>query len=196
LIDSTGSHWNEVWDVWKVSHSYDDCDSASVHLREFAWKIHDQSNLNSAIKDAAKVLATSIDDALLAEFMYPPYHEYTNLGGISIHFPWNQDLFDSTSYAQLDFVTTNWHSFISTFIQSFSSNCAGTLNITSTPTGAKVFLNDVYTGYKTNAIISGILPGSYTLRLSKEGYLDYVRLDFEIKPRVPTSWSATLDPIH
>ncbi len=174
LIDSTGTFWNEVWDAWDASHisGYNDSESIFVDLREFARQIQSQPNLNSTIKNYADTLEDSIDEAVLAEFMHP---DYPNLGGISIHFPWNQDDFDSTSYVQLDFVTTNWHSFVSTFIQSFLGNYSGTLNISSKPTGARVFLNEEYTGDTTNVIIGGLFPGYYILKLVKDGYQEKTR---------------------
>ncbi len=183
LIDSTGSYWSEVWDAWKASHVYDNLDSAVVDLREFAWQIQSQPNLNSATKNDAEALETSVNDAVLEQFKYP---NYSNLGGISIYLPWNQDDFDSTTYAQLDFYETDWHSFISTLIQSFSDNYAGALYITSNPTGARVFLNGVDTKDTTNVVIGRLLPGDYTIKLVKSGYPVRIRESIRIYPQQTT----------
>lgn len=183
LIESTGSFWNEVWDAWEPSHVYKDCDSAFVHLREFAHQIQSQPNLNSAIRDDAQALEASVNAAELEEFMHPDYPA-TELGGISIYLPWNQDDFDPTNYDRLDFSETNWHSFISVFIQSFLGNYAGALNIKSIPTGARVFLNEVETGDTTDVIIGGLLPGEYEVKLVKSGYRDYTfPTSYELKPQ-------------
>ncbi|MCK4403986.1 MAG: PEGA domain-containing protein [candidate division Zixibacteria bacterium] len=171
LIDSTGSYWTEVWDAWEASHIYYQCDSAFVDLREFARQIQTKPNLNSATQNAAQALEISVNAAVLAEYKFP---NFSKLSGISIYLPWNQDLFDSPTYTQLDFLATDWHSFISAFIQSFSDSYAGTLHITSTPTEAKVFLNGADTGFETNAIIGGLLPGDYALKLVKTGYYQQV----------------------
>jgi hypothetical protein len=197
LIDSTGSFWNEVWDAWEVSHNYDDTDSNSAHLRKFALEIQKQPNLNSIITNAAEDLASSIEDAVLAENMYPYYHDLDSLGSLSVYFPWNHDDFDSVDYAQLDFPVTNWDGFISVFIQSFSDNYAGTLSITSEPTGARVFLDGLDTGYDTDALIGGIFPGVfYTLKLVKLGYQDWVKYNVFFDPQETKVLHAKLIPSH
>jgi hypothetical protein len=49
------------------------------------------------------------------------------------------------------------------------SGTSGSLDITSIPAGAKVYLDDVYQG-KTSLLITNLDPGAYMLRLEKEGY--------------------------
>jgi hypothetical protein len=121
------------------------------------------------IRSDAEDLVSSINEVVRAQHMHPPYDL---IGGLSIHLPWNQTDFDSLDYAQLDLSETEWDSFLSAFIQSFSGNYAASLQISSSPTGAKVFLSEVDTGYETNALITDILPGRYTIRLTKAGYQD------------------------
>lgn len=191
LVDSTGAFWNEVWDAWSVSHNYDELDSTVVDLRQFAREIQAKANLNPMIRTEADALRATVNDVVIADCMFP---RYDLIGGLSIHLPWNQLDFDSLNYVQLDLSATNWHGFVSTFINAFSSGFAGTLDIRSTPTGASVYLDGLYTGYETNCIISEIMPGLYTLKLTKGGYLDYVKANFEIKPRVVTYWTVTLVP--
>lgn len=48
----------------------------------------------------------------------------------------------------------------------------GTLSCNTTPSGASIYLNDVYQGL-TNKTISNLEPGSYTVKYTKEGYEDY-----------------------
>jgi len=192
LIDSTGSYWTEVWDAWRGSDIFYDSDSSFVDLREFARQLKSQPNLNTTIKNDAEKVETSVSGdygAVLAKFMYPP--DYKIPSGISIHFPWNQELFDSTSYVQLDFSETNWYSFISIFIQRYSDSYAGILDIKSIPTGAKVFLNEVYTGYETDAIIRGLIPGGYDVRLVKTGCEDWTR-SIHINAQDSLSYTAWL----
>lgn len=181
LIDSTGIYWTEVWDAWTTyPHNYVDCDSIFVDLREFARQIDGILNLNSAIKSDAQDVEISVNAAVLVQYNYL---DYGTLGGISIHLPWNQDDFDSTNYDWLDFSETNWHSFISVFIQSFLGNYAGTLNIKSIPTGARVFLNEVDTEDTTDVIIGELLPGEYTVKLVKSGYRDFTFPTVDLKPQ-------------
>jgi hypothetical protein len=167
LIDSTGAYWGELWNAWSVSYSHTsmECDSVFGDLRGFARQIQNEPDLDSVIRANAEAVEVSINEAIEVMFTSPPYSEH---GGIAIHFPWNEDLFDSTHYAQLDFSQTNWDDFISIFIQSLWS---GALEIISNPTGASIFLNGKDTGYKTNAIISGLFPGEYNIKLVKDDTL-------------------------
>ena len=180
LAGGAGAFWSEVWDAWGASHNYGELDSTVVDLRKFAGEIQGKTNLNLIIRSDAEDLASSIkDEAVLAQRMHP---QQDLIGGLSIHLPWNQMDFDSLDYAQLDLSETEWDSFISTFIQSFSGNYAASLQISSSPTGAKVFLNEVDTGYETNALITDILPGLYTIRLTKAGYKDVFQQNVLLVP--------------
>jgi hypothetical protein len=179
LVGGAGAFWNDVWDAWGASHNYDELDSTVVDLRQLAREIQTKTNLNLLIRSDAEDLDSSVNEAVLAQFMHP---EQDLIGGLSIHLPWNQIGFDSLDYVQLDFSTTNWHSFLSTFIQSFSGKYAASLQISSSPTGAKVFLNEVDTGYETNALITDILPGRYTIRLTKAGYRDFFQQNVWFNP--------------
>lgn len=46
----------------------------------------------------------------------------------------------------------------------------GSLSITSTPTGATVFLNDINQGVQTPVTLSNLAPGTYTVKLTKLRY--------------------------
>ena len=174
LIDSTGANWRDVWNAWDGSQISDYGDSNFVDLLQFAWLIENKSNLDSLIKARAIDVGISGNDAVRVEFLNPYPGPFNYIHGISIHLPWNQNDFDSVSYAYLDFPTaTHWDEFISVFIQTFSGSYAGNLDIRSTPTGAKVFLNNIDTGYETNVIIKGLLPGRYILKLEKAGCQPY-----------------------
>jgi hypothetical protein len=52
----------------------------------------------------------------------------------------------------------------------------GTASITSVPTGASVYANGIYVGQTSSGgplIFSQVIPGTYTLLLSRSGYQDY-----------------------
>jgi hypothetical protein len=49
----------------------------------------------------------------------------------------------------------------------------GSIQVNSTPTGAKVYLNGTDTGRTTNCTLTNIQPGSHTVKLVKDGYVDY-----------------------
>jgi hypothetical protein len=171
LVSGAGAFWSDVWDAWSVSHLYDELDSATVDLRKFALQIQGKTNLNLIIRSDAEDLGVSIQEVVVAQHMHP---EWYSIGGLSIHFPWNQADFDSLDYAEVDLSETEWNSFISTFIQTFSSSYGGILDVGSVPSGASVYLDGVDTGYKTRAIIRGLLPKLYELRLVKSGCNDFV----------------------
>lgn len=60
----------------------------------------------------------------------------------------------------------------------------GVIALSSTPKGATVFLDGVDTGAKTPYVIQRLSPGSYTIRLAKDGYLSW-------EQRVDVSSGAT-----
>jgi len=62
---------------------------------------------------------------------------------------------------------------------------AGSISISSIPTGAKIWLNEVDLQASTNGIIQNLIPETYTLRLTKDGYYD------EIHPVTVTSGQTT-----
>jgi len=49
----------------------------------------------------------------------------------------------------------------------------GAISVSSSPTGAKVYLDGSDTGQTTNCTLSNISPGNHTIKLTKEGYQDY-----------------------
>lgn len=54
-----------------------------------------------------------------------------------------------------------------------NSVTVGTFLLRTIPSGADVFLNDKKAGGKTPSSIQNLLPGSYNLRISKDGYRDW-----------------------
>ena len=66
-----------------------------------------------------------------------------------------------------------------------------TLKISSIPSGAKVYVNGSYKG--ETPLTLELLPGTYTVKLTKEDYEDYTKT-VEINPGETTTLSATLTP--
>ncbi|MGB2989576.1 MAG: PEGA domain-containing protein, partial [Candidatus Zixiibacteriota bacterium] len=190
LVSGAGAFWSDVWDAWYASHNYDELDSTVVDLRQLAREIQTKTNLNLLIRSDAEDLEASVNEAVLAQFMHP---EQDLIGGLSIHLPWNQIGFDSLNYAQLDFSSTGWPGFISVFLQFFSQDYAGALNVITVPPGAEIFLNEVDTGRETDALITGLLPGKYTVKLVKSGYQDVIR-NVDVLPRQTTTVLVFLFP--
>ena len=191
LVDGAGAFWSDVWDAWGASHYYDELDSTVVDLREFAREIQAKTNLNLLIRSDAEDLEDHVNEAVLAQFMHP---EWISIGGLSIHLPWNQIDFDSLNYAELDFSSTGWPGFISVFLQFFSQDYAGALDVITVPPGAEIFLNEIDTEHETNALITGLLPGKYTVRLVKSGYQDAILWNVLVRARQTTPIIVPLIP--
>ncbi|MFC2146521.1 Ig-like domain-containing protein, partial [Acidobacteriota bacterium] len=49
----------------------------------------------------------------------------------------------------------------------------GSIKVESSPDAARIWLNETDTGQTTPAVLTGIQPGSHSIKLTKEGYLDY-----------------------
>jgi len=49
----------------------------------------------------------------------------------------------------------------------------GSIQVNSTPTGARIYLNGTDTGNTTNTTLTDVSPGNHTIKLVKEGYEDY-----------------------
>ena len=47
---------------------------------------------------------------------------------------------------------------------------AGSISVSSSPPGAKIFIDDEDSGTVTNATIPALTPGSHIVRVEKEGY--------------------------
>ncbi len=67
----------------------------------------------------------------------------------------------------------------------------GTINVQSSPTGARIWLDNIDTGLVTNATLTAVTAGSHTLKLVKESYLDY-QVTIDVEAGKETVLSATL----
>ncbi len=54
-----------------------------------------------------------------------------------------------------------------------STSSTGTITITSTPSGADIFLDDISTGKATPATLHEVKEGSYKIKLTLVGYDDW-----------------------
>lgn len=46
----------------------------------------------------------------------------------------------------------------------------GSINVRSTPTGARIYLDGIYTGQNTNSVLSNIASGNHNIKATREGY--------------------------
>jgi hypothetical protein len=191
LIDYTGSKWDTVWNAWNFAHDYENLDSLPVDLKTFTQLVQNYTDLDTTIKKCAQEVETSISYTVITQYLYP---EYATQGGISIHFPWDESAYDSVDYSQLLFSGTGWNDFISAFIQTYSGNYAGSFDIKSNPTGARVYIDDIDTGDTTNVVIGGVFPGFHVVKLTKSGYKDWISTEYTLNPRATQPVYAFLIP--
>ncbi len=167
LVVDTGDNWGEVVDARQTS-SHTELGYVNADLKKFCENIQDSTNLSSIIKDAAGVVQSAVEDAVIRTLSSEPERGY---GGLCIYFPREPVYFDSTEYVQVDFADANWHTFLSSFTQAYLQTTTGSLLIRSHPVkGASIYLDLEDTGLVTDATINGIPDGDHTIMLFKTGY--------------------------
>lgn len=70
----------------------------------------------------------------------------------------------------------------------------GTIQVTSTPTGAKVFLDGTDKGLMTNCSLTNVSAGNHVIKLTKDGYADY-QASATVTGGQTTNFSATLTAV-
>ncbi|MBK6765437.1 MAG: hypothetical protein IPG71_03675 [bacterium] len=123
LVQEGGAHWNEVLTAWNSTHSTNLDNPTYVDVREFTNQIQAQPNL--AASNLINQNAVAVRNALNAAVPFTDtyFHSPDNpvpRGGLNVYIPWqlNQFVPDSVSYSNLQWRSTNWHSFVSTFVRS------------------------------------------------------------------------------
>jgi len=71
---------------------------------------------------------------------------------------------------------------------------AGSLRVTSSPSGAEIYVDEIYRGY-TPLTIGSLSTGRHEVRLHLSGYQDYTRT-VEIESGSQSSFSVTLTPVY
>ncbi len=79
-------------------------------------------------------------------------------------------------------------------IDAVLSSATGALQVNSTPTGAEIWLDGSNTGQLTNHLFEDVSPGSHIVKLTKEGYKDWVDT-VEVVAGETTTIDATLEEI-
>jgi hypothetical protein len=167
-VTLTGDYWKEVVDARKIlSH----LPIYFFDLKNFCQNIQTSDSLDSAIKNAAQAVENANDVVVVKTLSSD-----SGYGGLSIHFPYISGDFDSARYVELDFAVSNWHIFLSRFIQAYAEVHTGSLQILTYPVeGARIFLDGQDTGLETNTTIHGIPEGDHTIKVVKTGYKEEVR---------------------
>ena len=74
-----------------------------------------------------------------------------------------------------------------------SQSTTGSIQVNSTPSGAKIYLDGTDTGQITNSTLPNISAGSHTVKLVKEGYVDY-ETTVSVTANQTTTVDTTLSP--
>lgn len=83
-----------------------------------------------------------------------------------------QPVVSSTPLSQTDSLPTNTPATQQIQGQPTSSESTGSLSITTTPAGAEVYVDNEVKGISP-AMISGLAPGTHTIKMTKAGYQDF-----------------------
>jgi hypothetical protein len=121
LVQESGNYWSEVLDALSQTHGTPYDNLAYTDLREFANKVKSEEHLSqiNLIRNGADSIIAAINMAVPYTNVYiKPGDPNVTRGGLNIHFPYQAQDFDSANYVTLEFRPTNWHSFLSTFLQS------------------------------------------------------------------------------
>ncbi len=123
LVSEGGAHWNEVLNAWNSTHSTDLDNPKYVDIREFTNQIQLQPTLSTInlINSNAVAVRNALNAAVpFTDTYFQAPTQPVPRGGLNVYIPWQVDQFvpDSVSYSSLQWRSTNWHSFISTFVRS------------------------------------------------------------------------------
>lgn len=135
LLLSAVDHWNEVLNAWITVHSTSYDYAAYVDIKNFAYELEQQPNLQSILPltQAADSVISANDDAVI--FSATTISE-NGCGGLNIHLPFQREYYDSTNYARIDFHNTQWTSLISRFINASEEQSGYTLTVSTDPPNA------------------------------------------------------------
>ncbi len=115
LSTSIGDHWDELLDAWLNTNTTQYDGPAYVDIRELANKVKQEPNLQNInlISHAADSVITALNEAIV---ITNTNAQGITRGGLTIHMPYLREMYDSTSYARLEFQQVPWTNFVSQFI--------------------------------------------------------------------------------
>ncbi len=124
LVSEVGDNWDEVYESWEKTHYISDNFPSLTDLREFVKEIMQRDDLGqiNLINNAADELLSALNAAISftkSNSLDVPF------GGLSIHFPNNEENFRKEAYQKLQFAKTNWHNFVAAFIENAGNGGGG-----------------------------------------------------------------------
>ncbi len=126
LTTEVGNNWGEVYEAWSETHYVSQGFPSFTDLREFVKKLQQKPGLSQInyITQACSEVISAYNDAVPFTKCYlentsQPY------GGQTIHFPQEAQYFDEALYKNLKFKATNWHNFLTIFIENTQGGGGG-----------------------------------------------------------------------
>lgn len=175
MVTASGQYAAEILDAFARTHSTELDDPAFCDLREFCKNVLQEPHLKEIpqIKSATENVISAINAAVP---MTMTNAVGISRGGLCIFFPYADTLFDSANYVKCQWRSTNWHSFLSKFIQAVGGGGGGnrlTVSGTVTWPGHSLsnyciaFLDTAQTGAPRVIGVTPVNPanGSYTIQL-------------------------------
>ncbi|MEO0073980.1 MAG: clostripain-related cysteine peptidase [candidate division WOR-3 bacterium] len=195
LVTASGQYAGEILDAFARTHSTELDDPAFCDLREFCKNVLQEPHLKEIpqIKTATENVISAINSAVP---MTMTNAVGISRGGLCIHFPYADTLFDSANYVKCQWRSTNWHSFLSKFIRAVGGGGGGGgdrgwISINSNPQGATIWYDGNNTGATTPAVLGNVLAGVHRIKLTLTGYQDWEQ-DVNVTANCTTYVNATL----
>jgi hypothetical protein len=118
LTTEVGNNWGEVFEAWNETHYICPDFPSFTDLREFVKKLQQKPGLSQInyITQACNDVISAYNDAIPFTKCYLENNEQP-YGGLTIHFPQQEQFFDKAEYNNLQFKETNWHNFLNIFIE-------------------------------------------------------------------------------
>jgi len=124
LVSEVGDNWGEVFMAWQTTHYISPAFPSFTDLREFIKQLMKMGNISqiNLINNAANEVLSALNASIpftKSNSVDQPY------GGLSIHFPNDQENFDQEAYKQLQFSKTYWHNFLAFFMENAGGGGGG-----------------------------------------------------------------------
>lgn len=126
LTTEVKDKWQEVFESWNETHYISEGYPFYTDLREFVKKIQQKPGLSQInyITQAGDEVLSAFNDAVPFTKSYLNNNDQP-YGGLTIHFPQQADHLQNPEYKKLKFKDTNWHNFLSIFIENTQNSGGG-----------------------------------------------------------------------
>jgi len=126
LTTEVGDNWNEVFEAWNETHYISEGFPSFTDLREFVKMLQQKPGLSqiNLITQAGTEVLNAFNAAMPFTKCYLENNDHT-YGGLTIHFPQQEDHFTKSEYDNLKFDDTNWTNFLEIFIENTQGGGGG-----------------------------------------------------------------------